>query len=549
MKAVSPAWHEAAMQLNFGDGLAPYFALHSIITTSGGSRTVEFTFDGELWTAKAYYQSSGIVHPGPQLPTGTEFQLDTMREFRIAIQRHGEEDPTGEQKLNAHVRPRWRGMEVERDDGTRMELELPGGLREGVNVRLAGSNVAATRYRYLLHAAARALDVNADYFRDPLPSSTVQDAERYVRIHRDASGPIHAREGPIASLAHLLEADREGYRKLVQQDSDEEGEQVPGYYHTVTLGPERITEAFPSHRMPKEVKHYLARHAEQMDDDNPLAHPKVGVSYQVSRWDSSVGVSDDDLEQLRDELDETLHAVLADAEVELRPEHGSYVTDSYFDAELGEHSRPPKLNLTEIRSEQENVVIRELAKTGGVSPVEGEILETLVTDGGRVSPADIAEEHGRNVGSVRRALRRIDDLVDREYGEVGLRSSYVAEMIHDAVDELRAAGSRLAEATGEALLAAERGLDETTSALRAWLARYDVEVDTYGEAIERIELGEMRSGGGAKPYVWVKQELRRGLELWCENRSADGFVNATVRFRFEGRGSQELPVGHPALLG
>jgi hypothetical protein len=377
----------------------------------------------------------------------------------------------------------------------------------------------------------------------------VQDAERYVRIHRDASGPIHAREGPIASLAHLLEADREGYRKLVQQDSDEEGEQVPGYYHTVTLGPERITEAFPNHRMPKEVKHYLARHAEQMDDDNPLAHPKVGVSYQVSRWDSSVGVSDDDLEQLRDELDETLHAVLADAEVELRPEHGSYVTDSYFDAELGEHSRPPKLNLTEIRSEQENVVIRELAKTGGVSPVEGEILETLVTDGGRVSPADIAEEHGRNVGSVRRALRRIDDLVDREYGEVGLRSSYVAEMIHDAVDELRAAGSRLAEATGEALLAAERGLDETTSALRAWLARYDVEVDTYGEAIERIELGEMRSGGGAKPYVWVKQELRRGLELWCENRSADGFVNATVRFRFEGRGSQELPVGHPALLG
>lgn len=69
------------------------------------------------------------------------------------------------------------------------------------------------------------------------------------------------------------------------------------------------------------------------------------------------------------------------------------------------------LDVTEIRSTQESVVIRHLAD--GLSPVQWESLETLVTDGGEVSPADIAEDHGRHVESVRRALRGIEDLIER----------------------------------------------------------------------------------------------------------------------------------------
>jgi len=42
----------------------------------------------------------------------------------------------------------------------------------------------------------------------------------------------------IAGLAHLLENDRQGFRKLVQNDDDEQGRNLPGYYHTVTLGPD-----------------------------------------------------------------------------------------------------------------------------------------------------------------------------------------------------------------------------------------------------------------------------------------------------------------------
>jgi len=46
-----------------------------------------------------------------------------------------------------------------------------------------------------------------------------------------------------------------------------------------------------------------------------------------------------------------------------------------------------------------------------------------VTDGGQISPQDIEAATSNHVESVRRTLRRIDDLVQREYGEVALRSS------------------------------------------------------------------------------------------------------------------------------
>lgn len=547
MIAVEPAWHEVTIQLNFDGGLAPYFGAHSISTNHGGSRTETVESDGEQWVAKLYYQSSGIVHPGSALPTGTSFDLETMREYRIHISRASEEDPTGEQKINAHLRPRWDGMEVENDEGDRYELAIPDGIDEGMNVRLSGSNVDAGRYRQLLADAAAALGLNRSYFADPLDSSTVQDAERYVRIHGDESGPIHAREGPLARLGHLLENDRSGYRKVVQNDTDGDGRDVPGYYHTVTLGPTRVREAFPSVGVPVEVKHYLARKAADMDDDDgPLAHPKVGASYQVSRWDGSVGVSDDDLAQLRDELDTVLLAVLEDAGLPLRPgdedpgrdgvpdevaETYPFVEDAYFDAASTRRiDRPPELPTTDLRSEQENVVIREVAKTGGLSPCERESVETLLSDGGKVSPADIAEEHGRNVGSVRRALRRIDELIERTYGEVALKSTYTAELLQDAVQSMRDARDRLTNTTGEVLLAAERGLDESESALRAWLARYDVEVDSRREAVAKIRLGEVERVG-RQGLGKVRVELQRGLSLWTDaGRDPAAFRGGVVKW-------------------
>lgn len=370
-KAIELAYHEFAANLLFTQGgLKPFFAADRQVKAGDGSQQASFQDDGERWKVTLYYQESGIVHPGRQLPSGTEWRLEEMREFRLSIRRHSEEDPTGKQRFNAHIAPRWQGMKVEHDDGSTSELDVPPNLTEGVNVRVSGANVEFARYLTLLQRAAAALGIREKYFRNPHPYSNVQDAERYARIEKDASGPVHARDGPIASMGHLLEHDRAGYRKVVQNDEDGHGNNLPGYYHTVTLGPRRVREAFPTHELPVEVKHYYAREAHRTPESSPLAHPKVGASYQVNRWDETLGW--DDLEQLKEELDRVVYSVLADAGIDLSPsdDHdqddsgrgggpGVFVEDDYFEPEVREQSvEPVALNLTRVRHEQESVVIR-----------------------------------------------------------------------------------------------------------------------------------------------------------------------------------------------
>lgn len=535
MKAVTPAWHEATMEVNYARGLDPWFACEAVGSKHGWGHTAEFDHDGESWRAKLYAQESGIVHPGEKTPTGTEIGFDAIREPRIQIEPR--DDPTGEAKVNAHLRPRWQGMRVENSHEQVSELSIPDAIEEGVSVRLSGANVDAIEYVALLANAAAALGINARYFQDPHPTSTVTDVARYVRLDRDASGSVHARDGPLTSPGHLLESDRSGYRKVVQNDDDERGRNQPGYYQTTTLGPRRIQEAFPSHSAPVEIKHYYAREAAGTEREHPLAHPKLEVAYQVSRWNDRIGVGTD-LAELCEELDRVLHAVLVDAGIDPAPEEndgdpggpGPYIEDSYFTPEVDDHREPPSLNLSHIQHEQESVVIRHIAD--GLSPVEWESIQTLVTDGGRVSPADIAEDHGRNVGSVRRALRRMEDLVERSYGEVALRSTYVGKLLHNKVREAREANRELVDATGKALLAAERGLDERTSALLTWCTARGVDVEQYGEAVETVRMGEVERGPPGKPLGPLRQRLRRALCLWTEaGRDEAALRQAEVRYR------------------
>lgn len=145
-------------------------------------------------------------------------------------------------------------------------------------------------------------------------------------------------------------------------------------------------------------------------------------------------------------------SVLADAGIDIATSEGTgpFVPDAYFDAETSKaEPGPVGLDLTVIRSSQESVVIRHL--TDGLRPVQWESLKTLATDGGEVSPADLVEDHGRHVESVRRAFRGIDDLVLLEYAEVNLRSEYVTELVHEAIQEAEAAVRRAAETGAKAI--------------------------------------------------------------------------------------------------
>jgi len=549
VRSITPACHEYQAEHLFAD-LAAFFACDRRVKEGDGSQMATFAVDGETWEAKLYYQDSGIVCPtGDELPTGTEWRLDEVREFRLAVERAGDEDPTGEQSFNAHLRPRWEGMEVENDHGDTFELDLPPlPGDEAVSIRINGSNIDFGRYGELLRRGFDAVGVGARYFRDPLPHSTVTDAEVYVRLDKDVSGPVHARDGAIAEMGHLLENDREGYRKVVQDDDDDHGRNLPGYYHTVTLGPRRVREAFPSHATPKEVKHYYAKEAKDRDEDDPLAHPKLGASYQVSRWDGSVRLTEGGVEradgpavtmtEMREELETTLRSVLADAGIDLAPSGGDapeasdmgdrvgpYVVDAYFSAAVSEGwDEPISLDLTHIRQEQESIVVRHLAD-GGLSPVQWESLDTLVSDGGEIAPADIAEENDRHVGSVRRALRKMDDLVERERARVSLASEYVAEMVHDAVKEARESRQRMVETTAKAVEAAERGMGETMSAFVAWAAKHGVDVNGAREARLTLRFGENES------FRETRRSLREGFRVWRDaGLPAEDYREARVEF-------------------
>lgn len=525
---IEPAPHEFAANFVFDEnGLAPYFAADSRTKAGDGSQVAEFTDQGEQWIVKLYFQDSNIIHPGDRLPTGTDWRLQEMREFRMKIARHPDEDSVGEQNFNAHLTPRWQGMKTEDKYGNISEYSVPNSIREGVNIKIQGSNIDFARYQGLLKSAASAVRIRGDYFDDPHECSNIQDAERYVRVRDSASGPVHSRDGPIASVGHLLEHDRAGFRKVVQNDDDNHGRNLPGYYHTVTLGPRRIREAFPDHTLPKEIKHYYAREALTQPDHSPLVHPKVGVSYQVNRWDETLGVTPSDLERLQRELDQTLLSVLADAELDIAPTNGNgiFVPDPYFDVKTTEDGPEPiSLDVTEIRSTQESVVIRHLAD--GLSPVQWESLQTLVRDGGDLSPADIAEEHDRHTESVRRALRGIEDLVLHEYAEVSLRSSYIAELVHQAVKEAEDAVKRAAETGAKAIRTAREGLDETMSIFIAWAARHDIDID---DALDRREARmEMRFGNAGQNTGRI---LREGLRIWEEaGLPTERYRMARVRF-------------------
>ncbi|WP_435319572.1 hypothetical protein [Haloarchaeobius sp. TZWSO28] len=179
---IEPASHEFVANYLFDThGLAPFFAADSEVKSGGGSQRSEFLDQGERWTVTLYYQDSNIVHPGSKLPTGTDWRLDAMHEFRLRVERHEEEDPIGQQSFNAHLTPRWQGMKTKNNDGTMSEYSVPPGNHEAVNVKIPGSNIDFKRYTELLQSAALAVGIRADYFADPHEYSNVQDAERYWR--------------------------------------------------------------------------------------------------------------------------------------------------------------------------------------------------------------------------------------------------------------------------------------------------------------------------------------------------------------------------------
>jgi hypothetical protein len=278
----------------------------------------------------------------------------------------------------------------------------------------------------------------------------------------------------------------------------------------------------PSHELPVECKHYYAREAGSKPDSDPLAHPKLEVAYQQSRWHESLDATHEALSQLDTELTQWLYSILNDADLDLRAGGKTYVPDAYFDAE--NHSTTSgvvDLDITEVRHEQESVVYRHLAD--GMAPTDRDCLQTLVSDGGNVSPSDLADETGRHRDTIYESLQRLEDLVEHTYNEVSLKSQYISELVSDALTQARDGLST----AGKAVHSENRGLDQTTSAFVAWQEKHGVNYDNTDEGLH-FELGDVEDPDE------IRRRLREGYELWCDtNRDPVAFRRGTYAAQVE----------------
>lgn len=480
--------HEWDRWVNFDglegqDPLAPYFALARIVDDANGSRSDRIVVDGVEYETTLWYRSGDDV--GIADLNVDRVRFDSVREYHIKFE--AVDDELGAHSGSFHLSPRSPDM-VDHDDDP-LSLPVPDDFL-GLSVREQGSNLPFDRYPRLLREWARAVGMTVTYFSsDAIRSTRIVDASVEVRLHTEESGPLHALDGTISRISRLLSSDREGYSKHV---SDDRG--LPGNYHTATIGEKRAGELLKGHSLPKEVKHYYDDNPPS-DLDHPLAHPKLCVSYQTSLDDGKP----DDRDAVWRELHEVLLNVLRWDGLPVDEEsleewdgpdeadRGPYVEDAFWSPNTERMQRRlPNDPLPDIKDEQESLVVRHLAD--GLEDSDFDVLERLVADGGRVAPADLAESEDWHISTIYRALDRLDDLVDRRYGEVHLASNTVAEEVANKVRWAREVAVDAAESAAAAL---ERITDLGSGGDRVkdWLDTHAREVRTDDDGELVIDLG------------------------------------------------------------
>ncbi|WIV68441.1 hypothetical protein [Natrialbaceae archaeon AArc-T1-2] len=136
IRAVEPAPHEFDGNAIFPT-LGPWIAANKLIDQAGGSKAGEFQRRGERWEVTLWYTDGNLLPPdGGETPGDTPIAFETIREPRLTIERHPDEDPTGEQDFSVHMAPRWQGLRGETGDGEETKISIPPTLQEGINCRI-----------------------------------------------------------------------------------------------------------------------------------------------------------------------------------------------------------------------------------------------------------------------------------------------------------------------------------------------------------------------------------------------------------------------------
>ncbi|GAA0293911.1 hypothetical protein [Halarchaeum salinum] len=483
---IKPAPHEFSAYIKYACGLDPYFGLNSLQKEwnweDGQPVTGFVDDDGQKWEATLTFSESGLKPRNHR-----NFQLQTVREYRVKIHPPGEEHGSATRKATFHVRPRWPDMESKGDSPNPSN---PHDLL-GLDVATDGSGIWFDRYPRLFDLSLQALRcLQGTNYASPTfiatseigpnhvhHSTNITDAELYVRVQKNRTRNVYALDGPLHRISLLLADEREGFAMSKRDDTECEG-----YYHTAQIGDWRAAELIGTHRLGKEFKHYHMKNPSAVEDDPVLSNPKIGASFQHSRTDGTVFW--EDLPRLERELDESLLSILNAAGIPLQPDDSVYVEDDVFEVE-GERRTRIVLDdeqLPQIAAEQNETV--EIAMEN-MAPTDAEVTETMLADGGTVSPQQLAEQTGRNIHTIYRTLDRLEGFVRHEYGEVKFASQHVAQKALQKIKSAKQAVDANLDGAISDMMDAHR-LEDDTSAWGRLANTYGIELSDAEDAFYKL---------------------------------------------------------------
>ncbi|SEH14637.1 Predicted transcriptional regulator [Natronorubrum sediminis] len=525
MNADHPATaaHEIRGYLTYSDyGDSPYWQWGKVVAAfDGGRKDINLELDGERWVVSVGYQNGGL-EPRPSDPID-----GNLREYRVTA--HGEE----ERKLPLLIQPRLDWDAERRPQSVPADLGLATNVKLEQCVNLEPAEIEDLIPRVLRLIAEKAgVDWHPNYFTGtPHEYSSVTQYERYLRVMREFGRKIVNSDGIFHRLFHLL-ADQEGSKIVFSADNRD----VVGYNHQLQLPTRAVSDMFPDGtRHGMQLKHYHPEHVrkdEKTDDGetDPLYHPKLGALFKKGLNDESIRWHE--IDDLTQELEETLVNVLEWADI---PTKGStsFISDWHFDANsrseqdvaLFEDPTPA------VEASQESVLISTLTR---LSDRDTDVLERVVRTDGGLHVGEIATETEWSTSTIYRALRKLDDLLENENGNVSFISAKIRDRVRELVsqlDETVEATTRIIEDT---LRVDPRDLERQGRAWQNWLTRYGAELVRDGEQPSenaKIRLREILSVYKSDSYENIGEILEYGKISWIKaGRDPAVFENATVVF-------------------
>lgn len=457
---VDPVSHEGRVHLIFAEyDLKPYYAINSVIRSgrstekweTEGKPTETIRHHGEKFRIAADYDEQEQLAPPVALDSWEMESTPLFRFYVASSDRLSDGEPADQSSRTVGgtvtIRPRWPDMR--KPDGEPISgVPVLNGDKGYIDADIQLSNIPHDEYPELLREVFAAFDLSPKYLRDIHDSSNIQQIARYVRLKRRVSGPVYAPDGPLARTHGVMAASQTGYRKHVENH-----QKIDGYRVAATIDDERAADLIRGHKLGKEIKHYYPREPEYYDQSDALYHPKLEVGFKGSKTEGSTYWTD--LDQITQELDETLFNYLEWSDLPIRPDGSTYEKDAVF--KPTESHRSAKIvdcPLPDIEDSQKAAVMRVW---GSTTESDRDLIDSLVSDGGRPTREELANRTEYSYRTVRRFVNRCEDVVRDTYDGLSLESKHQEQML---IDRVRTAESQFRESVENAVTTAANAVSD-----------------------------------------------------------------------------------------